>query len=158
MVGDYDTAVDLSQETFLKAFRNLSSYQSEYQFSTWIYKIATNIAIDRLRWRKRRGVIGRPTVPAPADAEEPSPEQLLVDTARRPDQLCMDQQYRKLIEEAVRSLPTRYRTVFVLKEMEELDYDHISKVLKCSVGTVKSRLHRAKNMLRKKLAPYWKSS
>jgi RNA polymerase sigma-70 factor, ECF subfamily len=82
---------------------------------------------------------------------------VIVDTSRGPDAACADTQYRKLLTEAIRSLPPRYRSVFVMKEVEELEYERIAEALNCSVGTVKSRLHRAKNLLKKKLAPYWRT-
>jgi RNA polymerase sigma-70 factor, ECF subfamily len=154
MIGDYDLAVDLSQDTFLRVYRNIGSYKSTFQFSTWIYKIASNLAIDELRWRKRRGISRRST----SDLEgEEKPETVIIDTSPGPEASSIDSQYRKLLNEAIHSLPTRYRSVFVLKEVQEMEYERIAEVLKCSVGTVKSRLHRAKNLLRKKLAPYWRA-
>lgn len=155
MIGDYDLAVDLTQDTFLRVFRNIESYKNTYQFSTWIYKIASNLAIDELRWRRRRGITSKRSTPEPAS--EDTPEPVAVDRAPKPDELCIDKEYRKLLTDAIRSLPPRYRSVFVLKEVEDMEYEKISKVLNCSVGTVKSRLHRAKGLLRKKLSPYWKA-
>ena len=154
MIGDYDLAADLSQETFLRVYRNIGSYKSTFQFSTWIYKIASNLAIDELRWRKRRGISRRSS--AEIESEERS-EPVVIDTAPGPEASTIDSQYRKLLNEAIRSLPARYRSVFVLKEVEEMEYEKIAEVLKCSVGTVKSRLHRAKSLLKKKLAPYWRA-
>jgi RNA polymerase sigma-70 factor (ECF subfamily) len=154
MIGDYDLAVDLSQDTFLRVYRNIGSYKSTYQFSTWIYKIASNLAIDELRWRKRRGITRRST--SEVDGEEKA-EPTVIDSAPGPEASSIDSQYRQLLNEAIRSLPARYRSVFVLKEIEDLEYEKIAEVLKCSIGTVKSRLHRAKNLLRKKLAPYWRA-
>ncbi len=154
MIGDYDLAADLTQDTFLRVYRNIGSYKNTYQFSTWIYKIASNLAIDELRWRRRRGITRRTAATAPQENEE-SVEPVVVDTSRKPDELTIDKEYRRLLAEAIRSLPARYRSVFVLKEVEGLQYERIAEVLDCSVGTVKSRLHRAKNLLKKKLAPYW---
>jgi len=154
MIGDYDLAVDLSQDTFLRVYRNIGSYKSTFQFSTWIYKIASNLAIDELRWRKRRGIKRRSSAET---EDEVKPDHVVVDTSRGPEASSIDSQYRKLLNEAIRSLPSRYRSVFVMKEIEELEYERIAEVLNCSVGTVKSRLHRAKKLLKKKLAPYWRA-
>jgi RNA polymerase sigma-70 factor (ECF subfamily) len=154
MIGDYDLAVDLSQDTFLRVYRNIESYKNTFQFSTWIYRIASNLAIDELRWRRRRGISRRSSNP-PVESEESS-DPVVVDGGRKPDEQCIDNEHRRLLADAIRSLPARYRSVFVLKEVEDLPYEKIGEVLNCSVGTVKSRLHRAKNLLRKKLLPYWK--
>lgn len=155
MIGDYDQALDLTQETFLRVFRNIRTYRADYQFSTWIYRIASNLAIDEIRWRRRRNIFGFGKKKRVEDEEEKPREELIVDTRSLPDQKCMDSQIGGLLLDAIQSLPAVYRTVFVLKEMEDLDYEQISQTLDCSLGTVKSRLHRAKNLLQKKLAPYY---
>ncbi len=156
IIGNYDQAVDLTQETFLRVYKSLGSYRSDYQFSTWIYRIASNLAIDELRWRKRRGLFGRQNASREEPEKETAPEEQLADTRRSADEVLADMQYRKLIQEAIQTLPPAYRTVFVLNAVEEMDYEKIGQVLGCSLGTVKSRLHRAKSLLQKKLAPYWK--
>jgi RNA polymerase sigma-70 factor, ECF subfamily len=156
IIGNYDQAVDLTQETFLRVYKSLRKYRSDYQFSTWIYRIASNLAIDELRWRKRRGLFERRKTTPEEQERENGQEEQVVDTRRSPDELCADAQYRKLIQDAIQTLPPVYRTVFVLNAVEEMDYEQISEVLGCSLGTIKSRLHRAKSLLQKKLAPYWK--
>lgn len=155
MVGDYDIAVDLSQETFLRVYQNIHRYSNLYQFSTWIYRIATNLAIDEMRYRKRRGQVFYRNVWGGRQAEEPDGAEFeLRDTRRSPRDEVLRKESGRVLEEAIRSLPKKYRTAFVMKEVQELPYEEIAKILKCSPGTIKSRLHRARELLQRKLEHY----
>jgi RNA polymerase sigma-70 factor, ECF subfamily len=150
LVHDYDLAVDLAQETFIRVFRSADRYRGEYQFSTWVYRIATNLAIDELRRRARKsrfsfrnmiGLFQRDGQPLPIADRQPSPERTLDGKER----------IAKL-QAAIDSLPQKYRLPFLLKEVEDLSYEEIGEVLQINLGTVKSRIHRAKMLLREKLA------
>jgi RNA polymerase sigma-70 factor, ECF subfamily len=155
MVSDYDTAVDLSQETFLRVYRNIHRYSNIYQFSTWIYRIATNLAIDEIRYRKRRGrVFYRNVWGNRQNDEHDAPEFELTDSRRGPRDEILLKESGQVLGDAIKSLPEKYRTAFVMKEVQELPYDEIAKVLKCSAGTIKSRLHRARELLQRKLERY----
>jgi len=150
LVQDYDLAVDLSQEAFIRVYRNADRYQGRYQFSTWLYRIATNLAIDEIRRRQRKGralihqvvdwVIGEDGKCELPDTR-PSPE----DNANLSEEL-------QQLQAAVDSLPEKYRLAFVLKEVQEFSYEEVARVLGVSLGTVKSRVHRAKMMLRERLS------
>ena len=155
MVGDYDTAVDLSQETFLRVYRNIHRYSNLYQFSTWIYRIATNLAIDELRFRKRRGRVFYKNVwgnRTSADSETSEFE--ITDVRRGPRDEILRKESSQVLGDAIRSLPEKYRTAFIMKEVQELPYETIATVLNCSPGTIKSRLHRARELLQRKLERY----
>jgi len=155
MVGDYDIAVDLSQETFLRVYKNIGRYSNIYQFSTWIYKIATNLAIDEIRFRKRRGqVFYRNIMGTHATGKEDGPEFEISDSRRNPREEMLSKESSRILEDAIRSLPEKYRTAFIMKEVQELPYETIAGALKCSIGTIKSRLHRAREFLQKKLKNY----
>jgi len=155
MIGDYDTAVDLSQETFLRVYRNINRYSNLYQFSTWIYRIATNLAIDEIRYRKRRGrVFYRNVWGNRKSAEKDEPEFEITDVRRGPRDEILRKESGRIVGDAIRSLPEKYRTAFLMKEVEKLPYDTIAKVLNCSAGTIKSRLHRARELLQRKLEHY----
>ncbi len=155
MVGDYDVAVDLCQETFLRVYKNITRYSNIYQFSTWIYRIATNLAIDEMRYRKRRGQVFYNNVWAKnSDREEDGPEFEISDVRRGPGEEILRRESRQVLGEAIRSLPEKYRTAFILKEIQELPYEKIAQVLNCSSGTIKSRLHRARELLQRKLEHY----
>ncbi len=155
MVNDYDTAVDLSQETFLRVYRNIGRYSNLYQFSTWIYRIATNLAIDEMRYRKRRGQVFFKNVWGTRRSEDKeTPEFELTDARRGPRDEFLRKESSQVLGDAIRSLPEKYRTAFIMKEVQELPYEEIAKVLKCSAGTIKSRLHRARELLQRKLEHY----
>jgi RNA polymerase sigma-70 factor, ECF subfamily len=155
MVGNHDVAADLAQETFIRVYRNIGRYSNIYQFSTWLYRIATNLAIDEMRYRKRRGQVfynnvwdnGRTN-----DAERP--ELQISDVRRGPRDEMLRRESSQVLGDAIRSLPERYRVAFVMKEVQELPYETIAQVLKCSTGTIKSRLHRARELLQRKLEHY----
>lgn len=150
LVRDYELAVDLAQEAFIRVFRNASRYRGDYQFSTWIYKIATNLAIDELRRRERRGrFFFRNVVALFTDDGKPVP---LPDLSQSPDKELDRKEKLACLQKAIDSLPDTYRVAFVLKEVEELSYEEIAAVLDVSMGTVKSRIHRAKLLLREKLS------
>ena len=153
MLDDYDRAVDLAQETFVRVWVNAGRYQATYSFSTYIYKIAHNLAISELRQRKRRRTIQLPTFFSDKDNEE-----MEVEIEDRKQQLADDvmigDERRQAVSRAIASLPEKYRAALVLCDIEEKSYDEISEVLGLPVGTVKSRINRARNLLKEKLRDY----
>ena len=155
MTGNYDTAADLAQETFLRVYQNIGRYNNLYRFSTWIYRIATNLAIDEIRYRKRRGqVFYRNVWENQGDGAAEEREFALRDSGRNPGEEVLRKESGQVIGDAIRSLPPKYRTAFVMKEVQELSYDEIARILKTSPGTIKSRLHRARELLQRKLEHY----
>jgi RNA polymerase sigma-70 factor (ECF subfamily) len=155
MVGNYDVAADLAQETFLRVYRNINRYSNIYQFSTWLYRIATNLAIDEMRYRKRRGQVFYNNVwDSSRTNESDQPEMQISDVRRGPRDEFLRKESSQLLGDAIRSLPEKYRTAFIMKEIQELPYETIAQVLKCSPGTIKSRLHRARELLQRKLEHY----
>lgn len=142
MVGDYDAALDLTQEIFIKVYGSLARYRSEFKFSTWIYKIAHNCAVDHLRRHNGReqslvsGIEGD-TYDLPLESRRPSPEQ---ESERR--------ERRIEIEGVVRSLPAVYRELIILRHSQDLTYEEIVEVTALPLGTVKNRLFRAREMMR----------
>jgi RNA polymerase sigma-70 factor (ECF subfamily) len=155
MIGDYDVAVDLSQETFLRVYRNIGRYSNIYQFSTWLYRIATNLAIDEMRFRKRRGrVFYRNVWGVRQGTDDEMPELQISDVRRGPRDEVLRKESGQVLEDAIRSLPEKYRTAFIMKEIQELPYESIARILECSAGTIKSRIHRARELLQRKLEHY----
>jgi RNA polymerase sigma-70 factor (ECF subfamily) len=153
MVNDYDTAVDLAQETFLRVYRAAGRYQTTHAFSTYIYRIATNLAISELRKRKRRRLVSLTGLLSPADGDEqidfnPPDDQPLQDIT------LIDAERREVIRRAISTLPDRYRAPLVLRDVEGKSYDEIASILQTSEGTVKSRINRARNFLRDKMRNY----
>jgi RNA polymerase sigma-70 factor, ECF subfamily len=142
MVGDYEAALDLTQEIFIKVYGSLARYRSEFKFSTWIYKIAHNSAVDHLRrnaGRERSLVSGTEGdhYDLPIESSSLSPEQ---ESERR--------ERRLEIEAVVRSLPNAYRELIVLRHSQDLTYEEIVEVTGLPLGTVKNRLFRAREMMR----------
>lgn len=153
MVNDYDTAVDLAQETFIRVYRAAARYQTTHAFSTYIYRIATNVAISELRKRKRRRLVSLTGLLTSPDGEElmdfqPVDEKPLQDIA------LIDAEKRAVIKRAISTLPERYRAPLVLRDVEGKSYDEIAAILQTSEGTVKSRINRARNFLRDKMQNY----
>ena len=150
LIHDYDQAVDLSQETFVRVFRHAHRYEGKYQFSTWIYRIATNLALDEMRRRKRRGFFLTQRLFGNFDQGEV--EYQVRDKRPSPEFDVTSKERTRLLRIAIDSLPQPYRLVFILREVQELTLEDVASVLDLSMGTVKSRLHRAKRLLREKLA------
>lgn len=153
IVNDYDTAVDLAQETFIRVYRAAGRYQTTHAFSTYIYRIATNVAISELRKRKRRRLVSLTGLLTSPDGEElmdfqPVDEKPLQDIA------LIDAEKRAVIKRAISTLPDRYRAPLVLRDVEGKSYDEIAAILQTSEGTVKSRINRARNFLRDKMQNY----
>src|SRR4051812_3289759 len=153
MTNDYDGAVDLAQETFIRVYRAAARYQTTHAFSTYIYRIATNVAISELRKRKRQRLVSLTGLLTSPDGEElmdfqPVDEKPLQDIA------LIDAEKRAVIKRAISTLPDRYRAPLVLRDVEGKSYDEIAAILQTSEGTVKSRINRARNFLRDKMRNY----
>ncbi len=143
-------AEDAAQDAFLKAFRNLAGFRGESQFGTWLISITLNEARSRLRRTK-----AAPMTSLDLDPDEPgavSPA-LLRDWREIPSQALERQEVRVLLQEAIAALPENYRTVFLLRDVDELGTNEAAAVLNITVASLKVRLHRARMMLQKSLAP-----
>jgi len=141
-VGDRERAEDLVQEAFVRVHRHLARFDRSKKFSTWIYTIASNLAKNELRNRGRNPVVLFQALSADQDDEDRPLE--FEDTSSRPDDLFHKRQMRQLVEEAVAQLPPHHREVFVLRELEGRSYEEIADATHCNLGTVKSRLNRAR--------------
>jgi RNA polymerase sigma-70 factor (ECF subfamily) len=153
MTSDYDGAVDLAQETFVRVYRAADRYQTNYAFSTYIYRIASNLAISELRKRKRRKLVSLTGFFQSHDGGEPrefqpSDGQPLQDVA------LVDAERRAAVQRAIGTLPDKYRAPLILRDVEGKTYDEISHILGTSEGTVKSRISRARGFLRDKMRAY----
>lgn len=147
IVRNQDAANDLVQETFMKAFSSLASYRSEYRFSTWLYKIAANSSIDYLR--KRR--INALSLDQPVETQDGQMEFEVADNTHNPEKDLVRKQQRFSIDEAIQSLPDKYREVIIYRHKDDKSYEEIADSLGIPVGTVKARIFRARELLKKKL-------
>jgi RNA polymerase sigma-70 factor, ECF subfamily len=147
-------AEDIAQEAFLKAFHNLSTFRAESKFSTWLISITLNEARSLLR---RQTIVRMESLADPPDDSGVVSPALLRDWREIPSEAVERQEIRQTLQEAVISLPTIYRQVFQLRDVEELSAKETAGALGISVPSVKVRLHRARMMLQKRLGPLLKS-
>jgi len=142
MLGDYEASLDVTQEVFIKVYNSLDKYSAEYKFSTWLYRIAHNAAVDHLR----RSPSGTQSL----EAQNPDGSyQLQIESrAPSPEQDHQRSEWRTEIDSAVRCLPPAYRDLILLRHSKDLSYDEIAEVTGLPLGTVKNRLFRAREMMR----------
>jgi RNA polymerase sigma-70 factor (ECF subfamily) len=150
-IGDRDRSEDLVQETFVRVYRHLHRFDPTKKFSTWIYTIASNLAKNELRNRSRNPMVLFQAIKKNWDADH-RPLQW-EDSSYSPDDLFRKRHLREKVEEAVAQLPEHHRVVFVLREMEGKTYEEISEITGVTLGTVKSRLNRARNKFAQIIAP-----
>ena len=150
LLDDPSEAADVVQEIFLKVFRNIGNFRGTSSLKTWIYRIAYNEAWNHRRWftRHKRQEIGLER----EDDESLGYEDILHDKARSAFDLVADSEAHALIEEALSGLNPAFRAAVVLRDIEELSYEEIAEVLGVSLGTVKSRILRGREALRKSLS------
>ncbi len=148
MIGDREQAEDLAQESFVKAFNNLDSYNPSYRFSSWLFKIANNHAIDHLR-RARLPTVSIHGSPHAANAEREEETRIVLETKdESPEQEFLALQLGSQIEEAIAKLRPEYRTAVILRHVESRPYEEIAEIMEVPIGTVKTFLHRARAELR----------
>jgi len=152
MIGDRERAEDLVQEAFIRVHRHLHRFDPTKKFSTWIYTIASNLAKNELRNRGRSPLVYGDTLRTAAE-EGPRPLQF-EDPTTRPDAMYASRHLRELVEVTVAGLSPHHREVFVLRELEGRSYEEIATLTRCNLGTVKSRLNRARNAFAERIAPY----
>ena len=141
LLADPEDAADVTQEVFLKVWRSLPSFQGDSSFSTWLYKLTDNAAIDLLRReKKRRG-------DASLDDEEYQWDSTLADPKGSPERVLEQQELRRTVAEGLKKLSEEHRRVLVLREINGLSYDEIADILDLTPGTVKSRIARARTAL-----------
>jgi RNA polymerase sigma-70 factor (ECF subfamily) len=152
MVRDAAQAEDLAQEVFLRVYRARREYEPSAKFTTWLFRIATNLALNALRDRRYRQA--EVSLDAPAEAEDGSEMPLEVpDGAPVVEQQLVERDRLAVIRGAIYALPEKQRAAVLLHKYQELDYDEIARILGCSVSALKSLLFRAYEALRVELAP-----
>jgi RNA polymerase sigma-70 factor (ECF subfamily) len=146
-----DDAAETLQDTFLSAYRGIKRFKLESTFSTWLYRIATNASL--MRFRKRRDNLVS-LEQSQNDTEEAEPLSI-PDWTRQPLQDLLDSETRQMMDESIQKLPAQLRTVFILRVIEELPNDEVGQILELTGAAVKSRLHRARILLRDRLNRYF---
>jgi len=156
LVDNSPDAADVVQEVFLKVFRKVASFRGDSSLKTWIYRIAVNEARNQRRWfgRHRKGEVGLDPLPG----ESVGCGDWLEDPRRSPYQIALDHETRALIEDALKEVSPSFRAALVLREIEGLSYEEIAQILEISLGTVKSRILRGREALRRSLGPRLEAS
>jgi RNA polymerase sigma-70 factor (ECF subfamily) len=142
MLNDYDASLDVTQEVFIKVYNSLERYSSEYKFSTWLYRIAHNAAIDHIRRKS-------PNEQSIETENKDGSYQLQIESPNpTPEQERERSEWRTEIEAVVKCLPSVYRELILLRHAQDLSYDEIAEITNLPLGTVKNRLFRAREMMR----------
>lgn len=141
MLGDSEDAADIQQETFLKAWRNLRAFRGESQFSTWLHRITVNLCLSR---KRRKGL-----------NVEPLEDHTFLQSPEPGPVACLERtETAATVRRVIDAMPGHYRVLIVLREMEDRSYEEIAGILDCSVESVRTRLHKARKLLREKIRPY----
>ena len=150
-VGDQSLAEDLSADTFIAAFRSIRKYRSQgVPFRTWLYRIASNCAIDWLR-RKRVPTCSISATKPQDDARRDAPEEQYASDDPLPDQFLRATELKRRLDAALETLPAHYRELVLLRHRQHCRYDEIARILDMPIGTVKNRIFRAREMLKRQL-------
>jgi len=155
MVNEPADAADTVQEVFLKVFRGMKSFNGQSSLKTWIYRIALHEASNRRRWwfrHKSQEITIEPQWEE--DVPTRSLKLVLADDGQSPYEAAMHAEVQARIENELREVPEPFRTTVILRDIEELSYEEIAEIMQTSLGTVKSRLTRGRDALRKRLEPY----
>ncbi|MEX0912725.1 MAG: sigma-70 family RNA polymerase sigma factor [Gemmatimonadota bacterium] len=152
MVRDRELAEDLAQETFVKVFNRLDSYKPKYKFSSWIFKIASNLAIDTLRKKEPKTVSLDGSTYAQTTEEMERTRIVVASKDRNPEELLEARELGRELEEAIGELRVEYRTAVLLRHVEGRPYEEIAEIMEVPLGTVKTYIHRGRSELKEKLA------
>jgi RNA polymerase sigma-70 factor (ECF subfamily) len=148
-------AEDVAQEAFVRGFKSLASFRAEARFSTWLISITLNEARSRLR---RKSLVRMDSLDTPPDEDQNVSPALMRDWREIPSEVLERGEIRQLLQEAIEQLPDIYRQVFLLRDVEEMNINETAEALNISIPSVKVRLHRARMMLQKYLAPQLKTA
>ena len=149
LLSDYEDAKDASQEVFIKVYKSISSFKGQSAFTTWLYVICRNVCNDILRKRQKNGNI---VLSLDDDESDNNPVKEIKSDAPAPEEQAELSETQRAVWDAINSLKLEHREILIYSDMQQLSYEEVAHILKCPVGTVKSRLNRARNALRKKLS------
>ena len=152
MVRDVDLVEDIAQETFIRAYRALAQFRGDAQFYTWLYRIAVNTAKKALMELKRDPTVSENSFKS-ADDDETSPLENELTSAETPEAVLASKEIAQIINAALEALPEELRQAITLREIEGLSYEEISEAMSCPIGTVRSRIFRAREAISQKVKP-----
>jgi len=149
-VGDSEEASDLAQEIFAAAYQNLKKFRGDAKFSTWLFQIATNRGKNRFKYLKRRGYFASRGQPD-RDDDRNDVQRTIPDHSTNPETLLASKQMQKIVQDAINELDPDHKEIVILRDIEGFSYDEIARILGLPEGTTKSRLHRARMVVKEKL-------
>lgn len=152
MVRDVDLVEDIAQETFIRAYRALTQFRGDAQFYTWLYRIAVNTAKKALMDLKRNPTVSENSFKS-GDDDETSPLENELISSDTPDAVLASKEIAEMVNAALESLPEELRQAITLREIEGLSYEEISDAMNCPIGTVRSRIFRAREAISEKVRP-----
>jgi RNA polymerase sigma-70 factor, ECF subfamily len=156
MVRDVDLVEDIAQETFIRAYRALAQFRGDAQFYTWLYRIAVNTAKKALMELKRDPTVSENSFKS-ADDDETSPLENELTSSETPEALLASKEIAAMVNAAMEALPEELRQAITLREIEGLSYEEISEVMSCPIGTVRSRIFRAREAISERVKPLLES-
>jgi RNA polymerase sigma-70 factor (ECF subfamily) len=146
MMHNHDDAYDISQEVFIRVFKSIRKFKGQSSFSTWLYRITTNACLDELRKRKNnKNII---SIDQEIQLEDGEVFRQIEDDGPTPELVAERNELREIIKEAISKLSDEHKEVIVLRDIQGFSYDDIADIIKCPQGTVKSRINRARRMLK----------
>jgi RNA polymerase sigma-70 factor (ECF subfamily) len=151
LLRDREDATEVAQDAFVRIYRSVKEFRGECEFTTWLHQIVVNLAHNRHRWWQRRGRAQTVSLDAPLETGDGTVEWQLPATGGGPDAEAAKAEFVRKLGAKMAELPAAFREVLVLRNVENLGYEEIAVVLKCSIGTVKSRIARAREALRESL-------
>ncbi|MBR6755354.1 MAG: sigma-70 family RNA polymerase sigma factor [Peptococcaceae bacterium] len=147
-MGNYEDAGDITQETFIKAYQVIETFRGEASFGTWVYRIAANKALDELRKRKKFQIT---SLEEEIELEAGSVSKEIAAEDVTPEEYYLQQETGQYLQQLLNEMREEYKVVIIMREVEGRTYEEMAKALDCSLGTVKSRLSRARNHLKEKI-------
>ncbi|MFN4226745.1 MAG: RNA polymerase sigma factor [Candidatus Ratteibacteria bacterium] len=152
ILGNKEDAADLLQETYIKAYESLPKFEGKSSFYTWLYRIATNFALMKLRKEKYKKI----SIDEIKQMSNGTYKLEISDWSNNPQIQYRNEELKEILNEAINSLPPKYKTIFILHDIEGLSLSEISEILSLSISTIKTRIHRSRLYLREKLSEYFK--
>ncbi|MFI3173996.1 MAG: sigma-70 family RNA polymerase sigma factor [Bacillota bacterium] len=152
MINNKDDAYDLSQEIFIKIFRNLRHFNGQSSFSTWVYRIAVNACIDEIRKRKNKGIV---SIDQELEGDDGHYKKEFVSNSATPEEAMIKKEEQLEITRAINALSEEHRAVIILREIHGMSYEEIAGIVGMSLGTVKSRISRARSQFKQEILKIW---
>ncbi|HXI85070.1 MAG TPA: sigma-70 family RNA polymerase sigma factor [Verrucomicrobiae bacterium] len=151
LLRDHEDATEVAQDAFVRIYRSIGNFRGECEFTTWLHQIVVNLARNKHRWWKRRGRQAGMSLDSTVETADGEVSMQIAGNTDAPDVQAVKDEFVELLSRRMHELPRKFREVLVLRNVNNLSYEEIAEALDCSVGTVKSRIARAREVLRKSL-------